>query len=261
MRQRTGVNELDEMLCGGFLPGDAVLLAGGAGTGKTTLALQHLVNGATEFGESGIYLTFEQLPNQIYRDSQALGWDIRRLEDEDKFRLICTSPNILLEDGGGENILSEPIKEINAQRIVVDSLSHLAMFTGHNELRRELYRLIMLLKAKGLGSLLIWESDERSDQSKALADGGISFLVDCVVSLKRVEIESTIRKALVVWKMRGSDHDKRLRQYEITSHGIEVSSPFTNYEGLLTGSPRRSMTEDAANNWAMAFAKNKQKHS
>ena len=249
------------MLCGGFLPGDAVLLAGGAGTGKTTLALQHLVNGATQFGESGIYLTFEQLPNQIYRDSQALGWDIRRLEDEDKFRLICTSPNILLEDGGGENILSEPIKEINAQRIVVDSLSHLAMFTSHDDLRRELYRLIMLLKAKGLGSLLIWESGDSSDQSKALPDGGISFLVDSIVSLKHVEIESTVRKALVVWKMRGSDHDKRLRQYEITSHGIEVSSPFTNYEGLLTGSPRRSMTEDAANNWAMAFAKNKQKHS
>jgi len=262
MRLRTGIHELDDMLRGGFLPGDAVLLAGRAGTGKTTLAIQQLVNGATQFGENGIYVTFEQLPNQIYRDSQSLGWDIRKLEDEDKFRLICTSPNILLENGGGENILSEPIKEINAQRIVVDSLSHLAMFTSHDDLRRELYRLIMLLKAKGLGSLLIWENDERSDQSKALADRGISFLVDCIVSLKPVEIESTVRKALVVWKMRGSDHDKRLRQYEITSHGIEVSAPFTNYEGLLTGSPRRrSVTEDAANNWAMAFAKNKQKHS
>src|SRR5438093_5258551 len=119
MRQRTGVKELDEMLCGGFLPGDAVLLEGGAGTGKTTLALQHLVNGATQFGESGIYLTFEQLPNQIYRDCQALGWDIRRIEDEDKFRLICTSPNILLEDGGGETILLAPVKDNIALRMVV----------------------------------------------------------------------------------------------------------------------------------------------
>jgi len=261
MRLRTGIHELDHMVCGGFLPGDAVLLAGGAGTGKTTLALQHLVNGATEFGENGIYVTFEQLPDQIYRDSQSLGWDIRKLEDEDKFRLICTSPNILLEDSGRENILSEPIKEIQAQRIVVDSLSHLAMYTGHDDLRRELYRLIMLLKAKGLSSLLIWESSDSPDQSKASPDGGISFLVDAIVSLKQVEIESTVRKALVVWKMRGSDHDKRLRQYEITSQGIEVSAPFSNYEGLLTGSPRRSMTEEAADNWAMAFAKNKQKHS
>jgi len=258
---QTGISELDEMLCGGFLPGDAVLLAGGAGTGKTTLALEHLVNGATKFGQSGIYLTFEQLPAQIYRDSQSLGWDLRKLEDENRFRLICTSPNILLETGGGESILSEPIREIHAQRIVVDSLSHLAMFTGHDELRRELYRLIMLFKARGLGSLIIWESNDPSGQSGSLEDGGIRFLVDCIVSLKPVEIESTVRKALVVWKMRGSDHDKRLREYEITARGVEVSAPFSNYEGLLTGSPSRSMTEDAANNWAMAFAKNKQKHS
>jgi circadian clock protein KaiC len=152
------------------------------------------VNRATRFGENGIYVTFEQLPTQIYRDGQSLGWDLRRLEDENKFRLICTSPNILLEDGGGENILSEPMKEINAERIAVDSLSHLAMYTGHNDLRRELYRLIMFLKAKGLGSLLIWEGSDSPDQSKSSPDGGISFLVDCIVSLKHVEIESKFEK-------------------------------------------------------------------
>jgi circadian clock protein KaiC len=261
MRQRTGVNELDEMLRGGFLAGDAMLLSGGAGTGKTTLALEHLVNGATRFDENGIYLTFEQLPAQIYRDNQSLGWDIRKLEDENKFRLICTSPSILLEDDGGENILSEPIKEIQAQRIVIDSLSHLAMYADRDELRRELYRLIMLLKARGLSSILIGESSDSFGYSSSLSEGGISFLVDCVLLLKPVEIESSVRKAMLVLKMRGSDHDKSLRQYEITSRGVEVSAPFSNYEGLLTGSPRRSVTEEAANNWAMAFAKNKQKHS
>src|SRR3989442_114720 len=105
------------------------------------------------------------------------------------------------------------------------------------------------------------ENNESYGKSTLSTDAGISFLVDCIVSLKPVEIESTVRKALVVWKMRGSDHDKRLREYEITSHGVEVSTPFSDYEGLLTGSPRRSITEQAANNWAMAFAKNKQKHS
>src|SRR3989475_11696752 len=119
----------------------------------------------------------------------------------------------------------------------------------------------MLFKARGLSSLLIWENNESYGKSTLSTDAGISFLVDSIVSLKHVEIEPTVRKALVVWKMRGSDHDKRLRQYEITLHGIVVSAPFLNYDGLLTGSPRRSMTEEAANNWAMAFAKNKQNHS
>jgi circadian clock protein KaiC len=93
--------------------------------------------------------------------------------------------------------------------------------------------------------------------SFSVTDVGLSFLVDCIVALKLVEIESSMRKALVVLKMRGSDHDKRLREYDITSQGIVVSTPFSNYEGLMTGSPRRSYTEEAASNWAMAFAKNK----
>jgi circadian clock protein KaiC len=260
MRLQTGIRVLDDMLSGGFLTGDAVLLAGGAGTGKTTLALQHLVNG-TQFGENGIYVTFEQLPSQVYRDGVSFGWDLRKLEDENKFRLICTSPQLLLETNGGESLLSEPIREVHPQRIVIDSLSHLAMYADRDELRREFYRLIMLLKSRGLSSILIWESSDSSGYSSSLSEGGISFLVDCVLLLKPVEIESSVRKAILVLKMRGSDHDKRLRQYEITSRGVEVSAPFANYEGLLTGSPRRSVTEEAANNWAMAFAKNKQKHS
>lgn len=74
-RVKTGIAQLDHMLGGGFLAGDAVLVMGGAGTGKTTLGLQYLVNGATEFGENGIYVTFEQMPDQLYRDAMNFGWD------------------------------------------------------------------------------------------------------------------------------------------------------------------------------------------
>ena len=126
-RVKTGLSELDAMLGGRFMPGDAVMVAGSAGTGKTTLALQYLVNGITQFGDRGIYVTFEQLPDQIYRDAKNFGWDLRKMEEENKFRVICTSPNLLLETDG-ETILDEPIKEIQPRRRVVDSLSHLAMF-------------------------------------------------------------------------------------------------------------------------------------
>src|SRR3989441_8749006 len=83
-RQKTGIVELDAMLRGGFLERDAVMVAGSAGTGKTTLSLQHLVNGITKFGEPGIYLTFEQLPDQIYRDAENFGWDLKKLEEQGK---------------------------------------------------------------------------------------------------------------------------------------------------------------------------------
>lgn len=258
-RESTGITDLDKMLNGGFMPGDAVLVAGSPGTGKTTLALQYLVNGATQWNEGGVYITFEQLPDQIYRDAGNFGWDLQKLEVAGKLRVVCTSPNILLEQGG-ESVLEEPIKEIHARRIVIDSLSHLEMYVPAESLRKELYRLLMYLKTKGLSSLSLWEVPQMIGQSFSVTDVGISFLVDCIVLLKFVEIDSTMKKALAVIKMRGSDHDKRLREFEITSQGIKVASPFSEYEGIITGSPRRRAgIDEAVERFSQAFAGKKKK--
>ena len=242
-RIKTGIAELDAMLKGGFMPGDAVLLTGSAGAGKTTLALQYLVNGITKFGDKGIYVTFEELPDQIYRDAMNLGWDLRKLEDEDKLRIICTSPNLMLETDEGQNILDQPIKEIQPRRIVIDSLSHLEMFVPKEEMRTEVYRLVRHLKMKSLSSMLLWENPQIIGQSFSITDVGISFLVDCVVVLKFAEIESSMKKALMVLKMRGSNHDKQLREFQIASDGIRVLASFENYENILAGASKRRAEE------------------
>lgn len=242
-RVRTGIPGLDEMLGGGFMQGDTVMVAGGAGTGKTTLALQYVVNGITRFGENGIYVTFEQMPDQIHRDCKSFGWDLRRMEEENKLRLVCTSPNLFLESGGVEGMLGDCIKEILPRRIVVDSLTHLEMFSSEKDFRKEIYRLLMYFKTKGLSSLSTWETAQEDGLSFAATRSGMSFLVDCVLLIRYMEIESAIRKGLVIMKMRGSDHDKHLREFEITSQGVRVTVPFVEYEGLMTGTPRRTMTE------------------
>ncbi len=236
-RVKTGIADLDEMLRGGFMEGDAVLVAGSAGSGKTTLALQYLVNGI-KLGDPGVYITFEQMPDQIYRDAKNFGWDLRKLEEDNKFRLICTSPDIVLESIG-ENVLDEVLTEIQPRRIVIDSLSHLEMFIDKKSLRSEAYRIINFLKTKGLSSLLIWETAQMGGNAFSVTNMGLSFLVDTIVALKPVEIDSALRKAVVILKMRGSDHDKKLREFEITSNGIKISSAFSNYEGIITGSPRK----------------------
>jgi circadian clock protein KaiC len=241
LRVKTGIVELDEMLKGGFMPGDAVMLAGSAGTGKTTLALQYLVNGV-KLGEPGVYVTFEELPDQIYRDAKNFGWDLRKLEEEEKFRVICTSPSLIMETGD-DSLLDDVIRDIQPRRLVIDSLSHMEMFVKKDSMRMEAYRVVRYLKTHGVSSVLLWESPQISGASFTVTDVGLSFLVDCIVALKPVEIESSLRKAMVILKMRGSDHDKRLREYEITSTGVKIESAFSNYEGLISGSPRKVASE------------------
>ncbi|MGA2627261.1 MAG: ATPase domain-containing protein [Candidatus Bathyarchaeia archaeon] len=238
-RVRTGIVEFDKMLRGGFMERDAILVAGPPGTGKTTLGLEYLVNGASEFGENGVYVTFEQMPDQIYRDAATFGWDLRKLEREKKFKLVCTSPDLLVA-GDGEHLLDEIIGQLKPRRIVIDSLSHLAMYIDEKNLRKETYRLLNYLKTKGLTSLSTWESSQIVGQDFTVTEIGVSFLVDCVVVLRLVEIESTMRKALVILKMRGSDHDRALREFHSTSHGIKLSKPFSGFQGVVTGIPRRN---------------------
>jgi circadian clock protein KaiC len=244
-RLSTGVPELDQMLRGGFLRGDAVMLAGSAGTGKTTFGLHYLMSGMAA-GENGIYLSFEQLPDQIHRDAKQFGWDLAKMESENKLRVVSTSPDLLVGDGDAEALLEQPIREVNPRRIVVDSLSHISMYVDNEDIRKEAYRLISYFKTKGISSLMIWESPQVLGQSFSVSDVGLSFLVDAIISLKFVEIESSIHRALVILKLRGSDHDKSLRQYEITKNGIRVQAPFKDYEGIMTGNPTKSSAEKFA---------------
>jgi len=241
-RLRTGIAEFDSMLFGGFMRNDAVLLAGSAGTGKSTLGMHYLMQGAAE-GEAGIYLTFEELPDHLYRDAENFGWDLRKLEGEGKLRVLCTSPDVLVESEGLQAILEGPIKQMNARRIVVDSLSHFNMFIEPEDLRLQVYRNVMFFKAKNLSSILIWESPQISGQSFAVSDEGVSFLTDAIVLLKLIEIDSALKRGIVIMKMRGSQHDHRLREYEITPTGIKVHGAFVDYQGLMGGSPTKSSSE------------------
>ncbi|MHB8568565.1 MAG: RAD55 family ATPase [Nitrososphaerales archaeon] len=239
-RIKTGIPGLDTMLMGGFMERDAVLIAGNAGAGKTTLALQYLVNGVNQYDQPGLYVTFEEVPDQIYRDALSFGWDLKKLEDAGKLKIICTSPELLIvSDQGGENLLDDTIRELQPRRIVIDSLSHIGMYLEEKNFRREAYRLMRYLKIKGLSSLLLWEVTQSGGQGVSISDIGISFLSDAVVLLRPVEINSSMRKAIAILKLRGSDHDKDLREYEITSTGIKIVAPFSDYEGIMSGSARR----------------------
>ncbi len=248
---KTGIKGLDEMLFGGFLPQTANLVEGAPGTGKTTIGMQFIYNGITQFDEPGLIITFEEFPQQYYHDAAAFGWDFEQLEKDGKLRVIMTSPEVTrldVESVGG--MIETAVTEMGARRLLVDSITHFERLTQDPvELRSLEYSFINALKREGLTSLLTRESPTLLGEAPE-GDSDIAFVVDSYILLRYVEIESTIRKALLVLKMRGSDHAKDIRQFEITDHGVEVRSKFEGREGIMSGSPRRM-----ADSFVEAFVK------
>lgn len=235
----TDIKGLDEMLHGGFLPQTANLVEGPPGTGKSTLGMQFIYNGIRYHNEPGLIVTFEEFPQQYYRDAEGFGWDFRKLEREGKLRVIMTSPEVSrsdLESVGGT--IETLAREMGARRVLVDSISHFDQLSEDPiELRAIAYSFINALKREGLTSVLTRESPILLGSEEG--DNSIAFVVDSYILLRYVEIESAIRKALLVLKLRGSDHAKDIRQFEITSNGLEIMSRFKGQEGILSGSPRK----------------------
>jgi circadian clock protein KaiC len=239
-RVKTGIPGLDEMLGGGFLPRTANMIEGAPGTGKTTLGMQFIYHGIVAYEEPGLILTFEEFPQQYYRDAASFGWDFRQMEREGKLRVVMTSPEVSiagLEQIGGR--IQELVRELDAKRVLVDSLSHFERISQDPvRLRAIVYAFINGLKREGMTAVLTRESLALLGEAEG-SDDELAFMVDAYVLLRYVEIESAIHKALLVLKMRGSNHDKGIRQFEITSRGIEVRAPFEGREGIMSGSPRR----------------------
>ncbi|NLE77640.1 MAG: ATPase [Chloroflexi bacterium] len=243
-RVNTGILGLDEMLHGGFLPQSANLVEGAPGTGKTTLGMQFIYNGIVACDEPGLIVTFEEFPQHYYRDAANFGWDFRKLEREGKLKVVMSSPEVTrldLESVGG--MIETAALEMGARRILVDSLSHFERLTNDPvELRSIQYSFINALKRQGLTSVLTRESptlfgEDASDEPE------VAFTVDSYLLLRYVEMESAIHKALLVLKLRGSDHAKDIRQFTITHRGIEVQAKFEGREAILSGSPYRTMAD------------------
>lgn len=239
-RVKTGIEGLDEMLLGGFLPQTANLVEGAPGTGKSTLGMQFIYNGITQYDEPGLIVTFEEFPSQYYRDAAAFGWDLKRLEAQNQLKVIMSSPEVIRKDLESVNgNIATFAREIGAKRILVDSISHFRRLSVDPiELRTIEYACINALKREGLTSILTRESTALFGDTMQ-PDDDLAFTVDSYLLLRYVEIESTVNKALLVLKIRGSDHDKDIRQFEITPRGIVVRARFKGQEGIMSGSPHK----------------------
>jgi len=136
------------------------------------------------------------------------------------------------------------INSVKAGRVVIDPISLYSMnVQDPNDLRRELYAFVNYMKENGLTLLLTHEVPDIMARTSRISDYGLEFIVDSIIMLQYVEIESAISRSINVLKMRGSDHDMAIRRYRISGRGIEIESRFEGYEGIMSGTARKSGAE------------------
>jgi len=223
-RVRTGIEGLDQLLCGGLLRGNAVLVAGSPGSGKTSLGMQFLHNGITKYGEPGLFITFEEFPERIYRDAENFGWDFRGLENQGKLKVLFTSPDVLQQDiVRDRGIVSEMIAEIGAARVVVDSISNLHdAEESPRRFREAVYGLVNALKRESLSALLIRELREKEE----IGTGPEEFVADGLILLTRGYVKGHNMRFIEVIKSRGSPHIAIPSLFFFGKGGIRVLPPF-----------------------------------
>jgi len=238
-RLSTGIPALDAMFDGGIPEGDSILVAGPSGTGKSVLATQFLAEGLRQ-GEPGIAAVFEERPQGYAKRADSFGLDLSAPQETGLLKIIYLRPLDLSVDETLYAVL-DAVEKIGAKRVVIDSLAgfELALAPAfRHDFRESLYRMIGALTGIGVTVLSTIELPE-SFQDLVFSPHAISFLTDDIIRLRYVEIEGQLRKILTIVKMRGGNHSKDIREYKITSDGLEIGTRLQGYRGLVTGVPER----------------------
>jgi circadian clock protein KaiC len=242
-RLSTGIPGLDELMGGGIPVGDSLVLAGPTGTGKTTFAMKFIAAGLAQ-GQAGVIVIFEEHPDVYLQRARSIEVDLQEAISNDQLRVIYLRPLDLSVDETLDEI-RKSVHSIGAKRVVIDSISGFEMAlapTFREDFRESLYRLIGALTGLGITMYSTVEVVEENGGSGLQLTGyKVSFLTDDIVSLRYIEVEGALRKALVVVKMRGSSHSREFRTYELTATGVQLGESLRDYDGVISGMPTRQL--------------------
>jgi len=227
-----GIPNLDEMLGGGLPAGYSLLVVGPSGCGKTILATEFLDEGVRR-GETGVIAAFEKSPSQLLGNKK-----LYSLFQAGHIGVIDTRSLDLSIDETLHDLI-EMINKMKAKRVVIDSLSgfELALAPEFSEdFRGSLYRMVAELTSMGVTILMTSELEDRYTDLR-FSPYGSAFLADAIIVQRYIEIEGQFKRVLSVVKVRGSNHSKDIRVFDITDDGIIIGEKLSNYDGITTGSP------------------------
>ena len=241
-----GVPEVDELLDGGLDRGTVSVISGPTGVGKTTTGTQFMKEAAGR-GERSVMYLFEETESTFMRRSEAVNIPVAEMREQgtlkvEEIEAVDTTPQEFAA------MVRHEVEDEGAEIVMIDGIAgyKLALEGGNDELVSNLHSLGRYLKNMGVSVIMVEEVKNITGGFQA-TDVGISYLADNIVFLRHLELRGEMRKVIGVLKMRTSDFERTLREFEITEHGITVGEPLTQLQGILSGTPEWTNTGDSIN--------------
>jgi circadian clock protein KaiC len=246
-RVASGNLELDQMLGGGYYRGSTILVSGGSGSGKTSVAA--CFASTCNATARALYFSFEESPDQLIRNMTSIGVNLASLVQDKVLRIISTRPS-----GFGLEThlftIYQTIEDFKPSVVILDPITDFASIGNGNEIRAMMTRLVDYLKTKSITALLTSAQHGPGvpgDGTHLEADAGISSLIDTWVVLNNFEVAGERNRAISVRKSRGTAHSNQVREFVIGSGGLSLIDAYRDGLGFLTGSAREAQQRrDAA---------------
>jgi circadian clock protein KaiC len=247
VRISSGNADLDRMCGGGFFRDSVILVSGATGTGKTLTVTQFLKGGA-DAGERCLLLAFEESREQLFRNATGWGVDFEQMEREGILRVLCDYPEV---EGLEDWLLSiqRQVEEFKPSRVALDSLSALERVGTMKAFREFVIGLTSFIKHQEITGLFT-ATTESLMGGTSITEGHISTLTDSIILLRYVEMFGDMKRGITVLKMRGSIHDKGIREFTIDGGGMHLGRAFRNVTGILSGAPVHVSPADLERVWS-----------
>lgn len=241
-RLSLGEPELDAMCAGGVYRDSLVMVTGATGTGKTLLGTRFALAGAAA-GERSLFVSFEESPWQLERNARSWGMDLETARREDRLRIVSRYP----ERVGLEDLLVDlkhHVEEFGPQRLVIDSMTALEHNSPPKAFREFGVGLTSYLKGLGVAAMMTTTLPTLLGGEHVTAVY-LSTISDAIIALRWFDLESEMRRAIMVLKLRGSPHLRAMHEYEIHDDGMRVLGPIRGIEGILAGTAQFTDEADA----------------